>query len=144
MKKDLRAPATNIFTADPKIVEVRPASADSLFVWGVAPGTTTIAALNNTGEAIAQFQVNVVPSGFSAKQASEGISLSDGRQPVRVRETPQGMSLSGTVRTPADAERAINAARGQLGTDAKIDNHLAVTEPVQVSLHVRIAEMSRS
>jgi pilus assembly protein CpaC len=140
----LRAAATNIFTADPKIVEVRPASPDSLFVWGVAPGTTTIAALSNTGEAIAQFQVTVVPSGYSAKQASENFAAGpDGRQPLKVRETPQGLALTGTVRTAADADRAVTAARGQLGNDGKVENHLQVTESVQVSLHVRIAEMSR-
>jgi len=140
----LRASATNIFTADPKIVEVRPASPDSLFVWGVAPGTTTIAALSNTGEAIAQFQVTVVPSGFSAKQASAGFTAGpDGRQKLSVRETPQGLALTGTVHSPADADRAVTAARGQLGNDGKVESHLQVTEPVQVSLHVRIAEMSR-
>jgi len=140
----LRAAATNIFTADPKIVEVRPASPDSLFVWGVGPGTTTIAALSNTGEAIAQFQVTVVPSGYSAKQASQGMSAApDGRQKLGVKETPQGLALTGTVRTPDDADRAVTAAKGQLGNDGKVENHLRVNESVQVSLHVRIAEMSR-
>ena len=38
--------ATNVFTAEPKIAEVRPASANSMFVFGVAPGTTTVAALD--------------------------------------------------------------------------------------------------
>jgi pilus assembly protein CpaC len=141
----LRAAATNIFTADPKIVEVRPASPDSLFVWGVAPGTTTIAALTNTGEAIAQFQVTVVPSSFSAKQASQGFTVGpDGHQKLSVRETPQGLALSGTVRSPEDADRAVTAAKGQLGNDGKVENHLQVGEQVQVSLHVRIAEMSRT
>ena len=140
----LRAAATNIFTADPKIVEVRPASPDSLFVWGVAPGTTTIAALSNTGEAIAQFQVTVVPSGYSAKQASQNFSgAPDARQKLAVKETPQGLALTGTVRTAADADRAITAAKGQLGNDGKVEDHLQVNESVQVSLHVRIAEMSR-
>jgi pilus assembly protein CpaC len=141
----LRAPATNIFTADPKIVEVRPASPDSLFVWGVAPGTTTIAALNNTGEAIAQFQVTVIPSGYSAKQASQGFTgVPNARQQLTVKETPQGLALAGTVRTPADADRAVTAAKGQLGNDAKVEDHLQVNESIQVSLHVRIAEMSRT
>jgi pilus assembly protein CpaC len=141
----LRAAATNVFTADPKIVEVRPASPDSLFVWGVAPGTTTIAALTNSGEAIAQFQVTVVPSGYSAKQASQGFTgVPDARQKLAVKETPQGLALSGTVRTPADADRAITAAKGQLGNDGKVEDHLQVNESTQVSLHVRIAEMSRT
>ena len=138
----LRASATNIFTADPKVAEVRPASSDSLFVWGVAPGTTTIAALSNTGEAIAQFQVTVTTSGFEAKQVD--LSNVGGRGGLRARETPSGLALSGTVPTPLDAERAITAAKGQLPSDGKVDNRMAVAAPVQVSLHVRIAEMNRT
>ena len=45
----LRANAANVFTADPKVAEVRPASPNSLFVFGVAPGTTTVAALDTSG-----------------------------------------------------------------------------------------------
>jgi pilus assembly protein CpaC len=138
----LRAPATNIFTADPKVAEVRPASPDSLFVWGVAAGTTTIAALNANGEAIGQFQVNVTPSGYDARQTDlSGIS---GHGHLRATETPGGMALSGTVPSPLDAERAVSAAKGQLPTDGKVDDRMAVTQSVQVSLHVRIAEMNRT
>jgi pilus assembly protein CpaC len=138
----LRAPATNIFTADPKVAEVRPASPDSLFVWGVAAGTTTIAALNTNGEAIAQFQVTVTPSGYETRQLD--LSGVEGRGRLHARETPAGMALSGTVPSPLDAERAVTAAKGQLPNDGKVDNRLRVAEPVQVSLHVRIAEMNRT
>jgi pilus assembly protein CpaC len=138
----LRANATNIFTADPKVAEVRPASPDSLFVWGVAVGTTTIAALSSTGEAVAQFQVTVTPSGYETRQID--LSNIGGRSHLRARETPTGMALSGSVPTPLDAERAIAAAKGQLPAEAKVDNRMAVATPVQVSLHVRIAEMNRT
>jgi pilus assembly protein CpaC len=137
----LRAAATNIFTADPKVAEVRPASSDSLFVWGVAAGTTTIAALSNTGEAIAQFQVTVTPSGYETRATD--FSSVDSRR-LKARETPSGMALSGTVPSPLDAYRAVTAAKGQMSADAKVDNRMAVSLPVQVSLHVRIAEMNRT
>ena len=137
----LRAAATNIFTADPKVAEVRPASSDSLFVWGVAAGTTTIAALSNTGEAIAQFQVTVTPSGYETRATD--FSSVDSRR-LKARETPSGMALSGTVPSPLDAYRAVTAAKGQMAADAKVDNRMAVSTPVQVSLHVRIAEMNRT
>jgi pilus assembly protein CpaC len=138
----LRAAAANIFTADPKVAEVRPASPDSLFVWGVATGTTTIAALNAQGEAIAQFQVTVTPSGYEARQAD--FSGVDGHSRLKARETPGGMALSGSVANPIDAEHAVNAAKGQLPNEAKVDNRINVAQSVQVSLHVRIAEMNRT
>ena len=40
--------SANVFAADPKVAEARPASATSLFIFGVAPGRTTVAALNAT------------------------------------------------------------------------------------------------
>jgi pilus assembly protein CpaC len=140
----LRAAAANIFTADPKVAEVRTASPDSLFVWGVAPGTTTIAALSSTGEAIAQFQVTVLPSTFNSKQVGTDLSHAGNAQPLRVRETQQGLALTGTVPNARDAARAVAAAKGQLPTDGKVDNELQVAQPLQVSLHVRIAEMNRT
>ena len=142
----LRAAASNIFTADPKTAEVRPASPDSIFVWGVAPGTTTVAAMTDKGEAIAQFQVTVTPSTYSARQATGDIGRA-GRSSasVKVRETGTGgLAISGAVPTPADADRTLSAAKAELPGDAKIDNSLRVNSSIQVSLHVRIAEMSRT
>src|SRR6185503_8560663 len=65
----LKAPAANVFVADPKVAEVRPASASSLFVFGVGAGHTTVAALDNTGQPIAQYDITVQPSAFGASQA---------------------------------------------------------------------------
>src|SRR5579872_6792214 len=70
----LKAPATNVFVADPKVAEVRPASASSLFVFGVGAGHTTVAALDNDGHPIAQYDVTVQPSAFGASQAQSTIA----------------------------------------------------------------------
>jgi pilus assembly protein CpaC len=137
----LRTGVTNIFTADPKVAEVRPASPDSLFVWGVAPGTTTVAALTEKGEAVAQFQVTVTPSAYGAKQTGLDIGA---RSSVKAQETQQGITLSGTVPTPADAARAAEAAKSELPGDGKVENNLKVNSSTQVSLHVRVAEMDRT
>ncbi len=138
----LHAAASNVFTADPKVAEVRPASANSLFVFGVAPGVTTVAALSAAGDPIAQYQVTVQPSGFDASQARGAVNHSGASVSTRATET--GVSLTGHVATPGDAERAYSAARGSLPADAKVDNHLAINESIQVGLHVRIAEMTRT
>ncbi len=139
----LHANAINVFTADPKVAEVRPASANSLFVFGVAPGTTTVAALSAAGDPIAQYQVSVLPSGFDAGQV-RGTLSHGGNASVSTRATETGVSLSGHVATPGDAERAVSAAKGSLPPDAKIDNHMMVNQSIEVGLHVRIAEMTRS
>jgi pilus assembly protein CpaC len=139
----LNMPATNVFTADPKVAEVRPASANSLFVFGVAPGTTTVAALDTQGQLIGQYQVTVVPSNFDASMAKTAISHSS-QGSVRARANDNGVTLSGHVATPSDAQRAFSSAKNALPADGKVDNQLQVDEPMQVSLHVRVAEMTRT
>jgi pilus assembly protein CpaC len=139
----LNAQATNVFTAEPKIAEVRPASANSMFIFGVAPGTTTVAALDTSGALIGQYQVIVVPSNFDASQASHAIGhAAEGSVRTRTQET--GVSLTGHVATPNDAERAVLAAKGAMPPEGKVDNELRVDEPIQVNLHVRVAEMTRT
>ena len=139
----LNAAAANVFTADPKVAEVRPASANSLFVFGVAPGMTTVAALGANGESIGQYEVSVVPSGYDAAMARSAITRGV-RESINTRATETGVSLSGHVATAGDAERTVNAAKGALPPDGKVDNRLSVNEPIQVGLHVRIAEMTRT
>lgn len=139
----LEGDATNVFTADPKIAEVRPASANSLFVFGVAPGTTTVAALTAKGDTLASFTVTVTPSSYAPARA-RGALPAETRRAVAASGAEAALTLSGTVATPDDAARAVAAAHGTQPKDATIDNELRVASPIQVSLHVRIAEMSRT
>jgi pilus assembly protein CpaC len=139
----LNAPATNVFTAEPKIAEVRPASANSMFVFGVAPGTTTVAALDTSGALIGQYQVIVVPSNFDASMAGHAVGHSV-QGSVKTRATDNGVALTGHVATPDDAERAVLAAKGAMPADGKVLNEMKVDEPIQVNLHVRVAEMTRT
>lgn len=140
----LNTAAANVFTADPKVAEVRPASANSLFVFGVAPGMTTVAALTGSGGAVAQYQVTVLPSGFDAAQARGAIRHAEPHQSVVTTPNETGVTLSGDVATASDAERSVSAAKGVLPPDGKVENRLRVAQPIQVGLHVRIAEMTRT
>lgn len=140
----LGAAAASVFAADPKVAEVRPASPTSLFVFGVAPGRTTIAALDGAGHPIGQYEVTVRPSAFGATEATRTIGrLLPGRA-VQVQQTVNGMVLSGDVANAGEAEQAAAAARNYLPTGQKLDNRLTVVSGVQVSLRVRIAEMDRT
>ena len=60
----LPGPAASVFAADPKVAEARPASATSLFIFGVAPGRTTIAALDAAGAMLAQYRRRRPPLGI--------------------------------------------------------------------------------
>jgi len=139
----LAAPAANIFVADPKVAEVRPASASTLFVFGIAPGNTTVAAMDSNGHVLAQYELTVEPSSFGAQSAQAMIErLVPGSQ-VQVHAQDKGLLLTGTVSSPDQAAQAVAIAKDYAGATPTIDNELSVTAPVQVTLNVRIAEMSR-
>ena len=100
----LSGAAASVFAADPKVAEVRPASPTSLFIFGVAPGRTTVAALSATGVPMGQFDVVVRPSLYSASEANSAIRRALPGRGIRVEPTPDGIALSGTVPNAADAE----------------------------------------
>lgn len=139
----LRSPAANVFVADPKVAEVRPASPTSLFVFGVGPGRTTVAALDADGHLVAQYEVTVHPSQFGATEAQAAISRLMPGSRVKAQPQAKGLVLSGQVNSPADAAQAMAIARGYLGENQAVDNQLTVQSTMQVTLRVRIAEMSR-
>ncbi|WP_159993478.1 type II and III secretion system protein family protein [Roseomonas sp. 18066] len=139
----LPAPAASLFAADPKVAEVRPASPTSLFVFGVAPGRTTIAAMDAAGQPLAQYQVMVRPGSFGAEEAQASLArLLPGRA-LRVEARPGGLALTGSVAQPAEAEQAASLVRGFLAAGQSLDNRLSVEGPAQVNLRVRVAEVSR-
>ena len=139
----LPGPAANIFVADPKVAEVRPASAAAMFVFGVAPGETTVAAMDTAGHVLAQYTVVVHPSAYGASEAAGNIARVLHGADVHVSATPAGLVLSGRVATPADADEAMAVARGYAMPNQSVENRLTATSSITVELRVRIAEMSR-
>jgi len=135
--------ASNVFVADPKVAEVRPASPTSLFVFGVGPGHTTVAVMNAAGRPMSQYDVTVQPSMFGATEAQAAITRLMPGSRVRAQAQAKGVLLSGQVNSPADAAQAMAIARGYLAENQTVDNQLTVQATVQVTLRVRIAEVSR-
>jgi pilus assembly protein CpaC len=136
--------AANLFVADPKVVEARPASRTSLFVFGLSVGHTTIAAMDNAGHPVGVYDVMVLPSSAAATQAGSAIGEALPDQAVRARAAPDGVELTGKVATPADAERASSMAKSFVSDKEVVANRLQVREQTQVLLRVRIIEMSRT
>ncbi len=63
---------------------------------------------------------------------------------VRIDTTTGGLVLHGQVATPADADEAMSMARRFVASGQHVDNALTVLGSTQVTLRVRIAEMSRT
>ncbi len=140
----LPAPVANVFVSDPKIAEVRPASASSLFLFGVAAGRTSVAALDAQGKTIRLFQVTVRPTNYGAAEAGGSIARAQPGANVRIEAQPKRLVLHGRVGTPEDAAAAATTTSAFLAEGQSLDNKLRVSSGIQVGLRVRIAEMSRS
>ena len=139
----LEGDASNVFVADPKVAEVRPASASSLFVFGVGPGHTTVAALDSAGHLISQYEVTVMPSHFSASEAQTAIARIIPGGHITVHPAAKGLLLTGQVENAGEVAQAAAIARGYLGDNQAVENQLSIQSSIQVTLQVRIAEMSR-
>ncbi len=137
-------PAANLFVADPKVAEARPASPTSVFVFGIGVGHTTVAAMDNDGHSVGLYDVTVLPSSAAAKQADAAISRALPGGTIQSSAVPSGVELNGHVSTAADAEHAAATARSFMGDKQTVDNRIRVSEPIQVLLRVRIVEMSRT
>ena len=141
---NLSSPAASVFAADPKVVEVRPASPTSLFLFGVGAGHTTVAAMSATGQPVAQLDVIVGPNTYSAAAAGAQIGNALPASNVTAAQRQNGLVLNGQARTPSEAEMAASIARSTLLERQKLDNRTNVTTPVQVNLRVRVVEMGRN
>lgn len=134
--------AASLFSADQKVAEVRPASPDSFFVFGVAPGNTTIEAVSEDGQLLGQYEVHVAPAGYAGSVLSE--SDTAGSPGVRIAPVPNGLSLTGRVADPQSAQKLLNHARSLVGKGGYVGDYMTVPGTLQVNLRVRVVEMQRS
>jgi pilus assembly protein CpaC len=141
---NLPHPVSSIFAADPNVVEVRPASPTSLFVFGKGVGATTIVATDSSGNTVAQYSVSVGPSTYAGSRLGAEAQTTAPGDSVSAETEPGGMIVRGTVQTPAQANTIINQAKIISPSGSAVVNDLSVREPIQVQLKVRIAYMSRS
>jgi pilus assembly protein CpaC len=140
----LNGPAANVFVADPKVAEVRPASPTAMFVFGLAPGRTTIAALDAAGHLLAEDDVMVEPSRYVASAAQSTLARLLPGSRIEVSQTGRSLLLSGSVASPAQAAEAVNIVRGFAPDAGGVVNQLAVRGRTQVTLAVRMVEMDRN
>lgn len=138
---ELKSQVRNVFAADPKIAEVRPANSSTLFVFGTGVGHTTISASDETGHSIAQYDVTVVPAQYPASQTRESSSKELGNS-VTPKMLPGGMILNGYARDPEQAQKIAEEAQDEVGKD-HIYNHMTGSQSLQVNLQVKVVEMSR-
>lgn len=137
----LNGTMSDLFVADPNIADVQVRSANQLYIFGKAPGETTIYATNKAGKVVYSSSVHV-----GSNTGSVGQFLRTAMPEARIQATPMNgvILLTGTVAKPEDAEEAARIVQAYVGPSSKIVSRIKTATPLQVMLRVRFAEVSRS
>lgn len=132
----------DVFVANEDIADVQVKSQRQLYVFGKAGGETTVYASNERGEVI--FSANIrVGSSIGTVSQMLAMAMPDARVNVSTMGT-NTVLLTGTVSAPEDAAEAERLVTAFIGKDANVISRLKTATPLQVNLHVKIAEVSRS
>ncbi|WP_027155883.1 type II and III secretion system protein family protein [Mesorhizobium sp. WSM2561] len=137
----LPAPAATIFVADPTIADFQAPSNQTIFVFGKNSGQTSLFALDDNGEALAELRI-VVTQPIEELRAMLKDQVGD--YSIEVSYTPRGAILSGTAPDAEVADTAKRVTEQYLGDGAQVVNNIKVAGSLQVNLSVRVAEVSRS
>lgn len=133
---------TDVFVANDQIADVQVKSQRQLYVFGKSGGETTVYASNERGDVI--FSANIrVGSNIGSVDQMLAMAMPDAKVSVSTMGT-NTVLLTGTVGAPEDAAEAQRLVTAFLGKDANVISRLKTATPLQVNLHVKIAEVSRS
>ena len=136
----LSEPAKTVFVANPDIADVQVPTPTSFLVYGKKPGTTTVFAISEVGTTMSYTVQVTRPVGEIAGAIHSAVPSAQ----VRVSGAPDGVTISGSVDSPRDAERLKAAARQFLGDKETINFDVGVNMATQVTLRVQVAEVSRT
>ena len=133
---------TDVFVANEMVADVQVKSSRQLYVFGKAGGETTIYASNAAGDVIWSANVRVGSNIDSVDQMLH-LAMPDAKIAVSTMGTNTFL-LTGTVAAPEDAAEAQRLVQAFVGKDANVITRLKMATPLQVNLHVKFAEVSRS
>jgi pilus assembly protein CpaC len=139
----LSEPAATVFVANPDIADVQVPQASenptNVIVYGKKAGDTTVYAVTASGKIIA-YPISVKRQ---ISEISDQLRKQVPQAKVDVASAPNGITMSGHVASPGDAQRLKSAARQFLGDKESLNFNVSVDAATQVNLHVRVAEVSR-
>tara|TARA_B100001179_G_scaffold231528_1_gene221651 strand:+ start:2518 stop:3966 length:1449 start_codon:yes stop_codon:yes gene_type:complete len=144
----LRANIADVLVADPSVADVVAIQSDKLYVVGAELGDTNIIALDADGNVISKIDVHVRIDTLSIQSMINQLYPDED---VKVGSTNGQIFLTGEVSTPSVAQKISRLAAATVGeivdvdgsTDEVIENLLKVRGETQVTLRVRIMEVSR-
>ena len=132
----------DLFVADDKIADVQVKSNRQLYIFGKAGGETTVYASNAAGKVIWSANIRVGSNIDSVDQMLR-VAMPDAKVTVSTVGSNTFL-LTGTVAAPEDAAEAQRLVSAFVGKEANVVTRLKMATPLQVNLHVKFAEVSRT
>ena len=137
----LSSPMSDVFVANDQIADVQVRSSTQLYVFGKRSGETTIYATTAGGKVAYAANVRV---GSNTGSLDEMMHLAMPDAAIQVTPMNNLVLLTGTVANPNDVEEAQRLVQAYVGTGTQVVTRLRSATPLQVNLHVKIAEVNRS
>lgn len=137
---DLPANAAEVLVADPKVANAVVRSARKAYVIGITLGETDIIFFDAQGNQIDSLAVSVARD---MSPIRNNIQSSIPNASVSANAVGDSVMLTGSVRSPAEAQTAVEIAANLVGGPEKVVNALAIQDRDQVMLKVSIVEMNR-
>lgn len=138
---DLPRDARDVLVSSPKIADAVMRSTRRAYLIGMEVGQTNVFFFDANGEQIAALEVQVQhDTGHLGRTISQLVPGSN----VRVEGMNDGVVLSGTVRSPLDAQKAMDIATRFIGDKEKVLSMIGAESSEQVSVKVQVVEVKRS
>ncbi len=133
--------ASSVFIANPEIADVTVKSSRMVYVFGIKAGTTSLFAVDSSENVIADISVDVT---HDLDGLARSIKATVPDTAIEVQSVSGGLVISGDVPSATDAENIRRLAMRFLSEGEEVINQIHVTDPNQVNVRVRIAEVSRT
>lgn len=130
----------DVLVADPKIANAVIRSARRAYLIGVAVGQTNVFFFDGEGRQIAGLDIAVTRDLNGVRAAlKQSLPAAD----IRIEGVGDGVMLSGSAGSPAEAQQAVDIAARLVGGPEKVVNSITVRARDQVMLKVTVAEVQR-
>jgi len=134
-------PASSVVIADPTTADVQVVSPKTVFVYGKKIGETSISAVGENDETIFQSTIDVTHNLSSLKRTVERVAPDSN---VTFKTVDGGLVIDGSATSVQESENIRNVAAAFVGDRDKVVNMMTTGGGDQVTLQVKIVEMSRT
>jgi pilus assembly protein CpaC len=136
----LDRPASAVFVADPEISDVQLTSPRLLYLLAKKPGETSVYAVDEAENVLANVEISV---GHNLSRINAAVRTLYPDSDISLSSFQDGVVIEGSVGNATASENVRRMAARVVGEKGEVINRLAVSQPTQVNLRVRVAEISR-